>query len=97
VCTRLEVDPPQTWYYRILPNSHTLVILLQVNLTSSNENETICEGCYESEDTFIFAWFLVPDVGHYCWLHNPICRLFPNSKADYLVRTIQCILDFQQL
>jgi hypothetical protein len=24
----LEVNPPQAWYYRISPNSHTLVILL---------------------------------------------------------------------
>ncbi len=28
VHTRLEVEPPQTWYYRISPNSRTLVILL---------------------------------------------------------------------
>ncbi len=56
---RLEVEPPQAWYYRISPNSHTLVILLQVNPTSSDEPETVCEGCYETEDTSIFAWFLV--------------------------------------
>jgi hypothetical protein len=31
VRAHLEVEPPQTWYYHISPNSHTLVILLQVN------------------------------------------------------------------
>ena len=28
VHARLEVDPPRAWYYRISPNSCTLVILL---------------------------------------------------------------------
>jgi hypothetical protein len=31
VRARLEVEPPPAWYYRISPNSHTLVILLQVD------------------------------------------------------------------
>jgi hypothetical protein len=70
------------------------VILLQVNLASSDELETICEGCYETENTFIFAWSSVPNIGHYRWLHGPIRRLPPNSKTDYLVRNIRRILDF---
>ncbi len=73
------------------------MILLQVDPASGDKPETICEGCYEIEDTFIFAWSLVPGVGHYRWLRSPIRRLLPNSKADYLVRTIQRILDFLQL
>jgi hypothetical protein len=28
VRARLEVEPPRAWYYRISPNSRTLVILL---------------------------------------------------------------------
>ncbi len=70
------------------------MILLQVNLASSDELETICEGCYETENTFIFAWSSVPNIGHYRWLHGPIRRLPPNSKTDYLVRNIRRILDF---
>jgi len=70
------------------------VILLQVDPTFDDEPETVCEGCYETEDTSIFAWSLVPGVGHYRWLHGLIRRLPPNSKADYLVCTIQRILDF---
>ncbi len=50
-----------------------------------DEFETIYEGCYKTEYTSIFAWFSIPSVGHYCWLHGPICRLLPNSKVDYLV------------
>jgi len=93
----LEVEPLRAWYYRIFPNSRTLVILLQVDPASSDEPETVCEGCYETEDTSIFAWSSVLGVGHYRWLRGPICRLPPSSKADYLVRTIRRILDFLQL
>jgi hypothetical protein len=97
VCARLEVEPPQAWYYHISPNSRTLVILLQVNPAFGDKPETVCEGCYETEDTSIFAWSLIPGVGHYRWLLGPIRRLPPNSKADYLVRIIRRILDFLQL
>ncbi len=92
-----EVEPPRAWYYCISSNFRTLVILLQVDPASSDEPETVCEGCYETEDTSIFAWSLIPNVGHYRWLCGPTRRLPPNSKADYLVRTIRRILDFLQL
>ncbi len=94
VRARLEVEPLRAWYYRISPNSHTLVISLQVDPASGDKPETICEGCYETEDTYIFVWSSVPGVGHYRWLRGPIRRLPPNSKAYYLVRTIRRILDF---
>jgi len=97
VCACFEIEPPQAWYYRIFPNSRTLVILLQVDPASGDELETVCEGCYKTEDTFIFAWSSILGVGHYRWLRGPIRRLPPNSKADYLVRTIWHILDFLQL
>jgi hypothetical protein len=94
---RLEVEPLRTWYYRISQNFHTLVKLLQVDPASGDELETVCEGCYEIENTSIFAWSSILDVGHYRWLRNPIRRLPPNSKVYYLVRTIQRILYFMQL
>jgi hypothetical protein len=72
VHTRLEVEPPRAWYYRISPNSRTLVILLQVDPTSDDEPKTVCEGCYETKNTYIFAWSSVLGVGHYRWLHGPI-------------------------
>jgi len=73
------------------------VILLQVDPASNDEPETVREGCYETKDTSIFAWSSIPSVGHYRWLRGPIRQLPPNSKADYLVRTIRRILDFLQL
>ncbi len=93
----LAIKPPRVWYYCISPNFRTLLILLQIDPTFSDELETICEGCYETEDTSIFTWSLVPGIGHYRWLRGPIRRLPPNSKADYLIRTIRRILDFLQL
>jgi hypothetical protein len=93
----LENNPPQAWYYHISPNSRTLVILLQVDSASGDELETICEGCYEIKDTSIFAWSSILGVGHYCWLHGSIRQLPLNSKADYLICTIRCILNFLQL
>ncbi len=70
------------------------MILLQVDPTSSDEPETVCEGFYETKDTSIFAWSSIPDFGHYHWLCSLIRRLALNSKSDYLVRTIQRMLDF---
>jgi len=72
VCVHLEVEPPQAWYYRILPNSCTLVILLQVDPASSDEPETVCEGCYETKDISIFTWSSILNVGHYHWLRGLI-------------------------
>ncbi len=72
VHARLEVEPPRAWYYCISPNSRTLVILLQDDPASSDEPKTVYEGYYETEDTSIFAWSSVPDVGHYRWLCGPI-------------------------
>ncbi len=94
VRAHLEIDPLRAWYYHIFLNSCTLVVLLQVDLASSDEPKIVCESCYETEDTSIFGWFLILDVTHYYWLHCKIHRLFLNSKENYLVHTIQRILDF---
>ncbi len=55
VCAHFEIDPPRAWYYRICPNFHTLMILLQVDPASGDEPKTVYEGCYETEDTSIFT------------------------------------------
>jgi len=73
------------------------MILLQVDLASNDELETVYEGCYETEDTFIFTWSLIPDIKHYYWLRGLIRPLPLNSKANYLIRTIRRILNFVQL
>jgi hypothetical protein len=77
----LEVDPPRTWYYCISSNPRTPVILMQIDPISHDEPETVYEGCYETEDTFIFAWSSIFNVGHYYYLRGPICQLpFKQNK-----------------
>jgi hypothetical protein len=49
-----------------------MAILLQVDPAFGDEFETICESCYETEDTSIFAWSSIPGVGHYRWLRDLI-------------------------
>jgi hypothetical protein len=49
--------------------------LLQVDLAFGNELEIMYEGCYETENAFIFTWSSIPSVGHYRWLHGLIRRL----------------------
>ncbi len=73
------------------------MILLQVDPAFGDEPEIVYEGCYEIKSTSIFTWSLVSSIGHYNWLHGPIRRLPPNNKVDYLIRTIQRILNFLQL
>ncbi len=94
VRAHLEVNPPQVWYYCISPNSRTMVNLLQVDPAFGDELEIVCEGYYEIEDTSIFAWFSILGIGRYRWLRGSIYQLLPNNKVDYLVCTIQHILDF---
>ncbi len=88
VRSHFQVEPPWTWYYHISLNSHTLVILLQIDPIFGDEPEIVCKGFYKTKDTSIFAWSSIPNVGHYHWLRGSICQLLPNSKADYFVYTI---------
>jgi hypothetical protein len=72
-----------------------MVILLEVDPASGDEPETVCENCYEIEDTSIFAWSSIFGVGHYCWFHGSIRQLPPNTKTNYVAHTIRRILDFR--
>jgi hypothetical protein len=73
------------------------MILLQIDPISDDEPETIYEGCYKTKNTSIFAWSSILSIGHYRWLCSLIRQLLPNNKANYLVHTIQRILNFLQL
>jgi len=64
-------------------NSHTLVILLQVDLAFGNELEIIYEGFYKTKNISIFAWSSTFGVEHYCWLYDLI--------YDYLLTTRRII------
>jgi hypothetical protein len=95
MCTLvLKLNPLEFGIIKKIMNSYTLVVLLQVDPISNDEIETIYNFFYEIEDTSIFTWFSISNVGHYCWLCGSLYRLPPNSKAYYLVCIIQCILNF---
>jgi hypothetical protein len=64
------------------------VILLQVDPASGDEPKIFYEGYYKIKDTCNFAWFSIHGVGHYRWLHGPICLLLLNNKVNHQVRTI---------
>ncbi len=51
----LKVKPPQTWYYRISLIFRTLVILLQVDPTSSDEPKIVYEILYQIKNISIFT------------------------------------------
>jgi len=44
------------------------MILLQVDLAFNNEPKIVYESFYKTKNTSIFAWSLIPGVGHYRWL-----------------------------
>ncbi len=73
------------------------MILLQVDLASGDELETVSEDFYEIKDTSIFAWSSIPNAGHYRWLCDLIHQLLANSKANYLVHIIRHISNLLQL
>jgi hypothetical protein len=58
----LEFNTLKFGVITFFPNSHTLVILLQVNLAFNDEPETFCELFYKTEDISVFAWFSILDV-----------------------------------
>jgi hypothetical protein len=87
VCTHLEVEPPWACYYCIFPNSRTLVILLQVDLAFGDKFKIVYEGCYETKDTSIVAWFLVLGIRHYHWLCG-FQFLALDTIVGYMVRFI---------
>jgi hypothetical protein len=73
------------------------VILLEVNPAFVDEPEIIYEKFYKIKYTSIFTWFSIFGIKHYHWLCDLIRQLPPNRKVNYLVHTIQCILDFLEL
>jgi hypothetical protein len=76
----LKLNPLELGSILFFLNSHTLVILLQVDPTFGDKPEIVCEGCYKTKDTSIFTWSSVLSIRHYRWLHGLICQLPPNSK-----------------
>ncbi len=85
------------WDRRLSPNPHALTIYLEFVFACGVALERF-EECQNEDDNVRFhcqTW--VFGDGHCRWLRNPINPLSMEYRAEYLARTIRCILDFLQL
>jgi hypothetical protein len=82
------------WDHRSSPNPHALTIYLEFVLVREVAPKRF-EECQCEDDGVRFhyrTW--VPDDDHYHWLQGPINSLPMECRAEYLARTIRCLLDF---
>ncbi len=86
-----------TWDPRLSPNPHALAIYLEVVPICGATPESFEECQCEDDDVRFHCRTWVPGDGHYHWLRGSINPLSMEHQAEYLVRTIRCILEFLQL
>jgi hypothetical protein len=86
-----------TWDRRLSPNPHVLAIYLEFVIARGAAPERFEKCQCEDDDVRLHCRPWVLGDGHYRWLRGPINPLPMEHRAEYLVRTIHCILDFLQL
>ncbi len=94
VCIRVD---RLAWDRRLSPNPHALTIFLEFVPTRGAAPERFEECQCEDDDVRLHCRTWVPGDGHYRWLPGPINPLPMEHQAEFLARTIRCILDFLQL
>ncbi len=102
-----EEEPPRrvvrtrvacsVWDRRLSPNPHALAIYLEFVPTRGAAPARFEECQCEDDDVRLHCRTWVPGNGHYRWLRGPINPLPLEHRAEYLVRTIRCILEFLEL
>jgi len=85
------------WDRRLSPNPHALAIYLEFVPAREAAPERFEECQCENDDVRLHCRTWVPGDGHYRCLRGPINPLPMEHRAEYLARTIRCILDFLQL
>ncbi len=85
------------WDHRLSPNPRALAIYLEFVPARGAAPERFEECQCEDDDVRLHCQMWVPGDGHYRWLRGPINPLSLEHRAEYLARTIRCILDFLQL
>jgi hypothetical protein len=93
---RIRVDH-LAWDRRLSPNPHAITIYLEFAPTCGTTLERFEQCQCENDDVHFHCQTWVSDDGHYCWLRGPINPLSMEHRAEYLIRTIRCILEFLQL
>ncbi len=94
VRTRVDCS---AWDRRLSPNPHALTIYLEFVPACGAAPKRFEECQCEDDDVRLHCRTWVPGDGHYCWLRGPINPLSMEHRAEYLARTIHCILEFLQL
>jgi hypothetical protein len=82
------------WDRRLSPNPHALTIYLDFVPARGTALERFEECQCKDDDVRLHYWTWVPSDGHYRWLRGPINPLPMEHRAEYLARTIRCILEF---
>jgi hypothetical protein len=93
---RIRVDC-STWDRRLSLNPHALAIYLEFILACGTALKRFEECQFEDDDVRLHCRTWVPGDGHYRWLRGLINPLSMEDRAEYLARTIRCILKFLQL
>jgi hypothetical protein len=93
---RTRVDR-SAWDRRLSPNLHALAIYLEFIFARRVTPKRFEECQCKDDDVRLHCQTWVPGDGHYHWLRRPINPLPMEHRAEYLARTIRCILDFLQL
>jgi hypothetical protein len=94
VCTQVDRS---AWDRRLFPNPHALAINLEFVPARGTAPKRFEECQCEDDNVLLHCQTWVPGDGHYRWLRGPINALSMEHRAEYLARTICCILDFLQL
>ncbi len=102
-----EEEPPRrvvrtrvarsVWDRQLSPNPHALAIYLEFVPARGTAPEWFEECECEDDDVRLHCRTWVPGDGHYRWLRGPINPLPLEHRAEYLARTIRCVLEFLQL
>ncbi len=85
------------WDRQLSLNPHALAIYLEFVLARGAAPERFEKCQCENDDVRLHCRTWVPGDGHYRWLRGLINPLPLEHRAEYLVRTIRCILEFLQL
>jgi len=85
------------WDHRLSPNLRALAIYLEFVPARGAAPERFEECQCKNDDVRLHCRTWVPSDGHYRWLRGLINPLPVEHRAEYLARTIRCILNFLQL
>jgi hypothetical protein len=86
VCPRIEFECIiQPWHQRLGVGAHSLVLVLEVKVATTNEPKIKYEGIFEGNETVVLIWSTIPGVGHYCWLRGPMLQVKVERKANFLL------------